>query len=144
MPNKINTVNVWNPKYSVQISDISGNTFWLKICLKTQLFGKPTVMCRHYKQQSCNKFNVQMVLLRLESWISQWCHPVRGVEYNKPWWFSELVDPAMLNYSYFSLVNISVYAVCIWMRMDAAMAIYTHIQRLLPVTPDYNPLSDWS
>ena len=34
---------------------------------------------RHNKQQSCNNFNVQMVILHLKSWTSQWCHPVRGV-----------------------------------------------------------------
>ena len=36
-------------------------------------------MSRHVKQQSCNNFNVQMVLLSLESRTTQWCHPVRRV-----------------------------------------------------------------
>ena len=48
-------------------------------------------MCRHHKQQSWKHYNVQMVLLRLESWTSQWFHPARGVWYPEPRWFSEPV-----------------------------------------------------
>ena len=49
------------------------------------------VVCWHYNKQSCNN---QMVLLLLESWSSQWCHPVRGVGYHEYRWFSWPVEQA--------------------------------------------------
>ena len=72
---------------------LTNRTFEIRTCLTTEQFSKTFgfrtstvtkyVMCRHYKQLSCNNFNVQMVLLCLESWTSQWYHLVRGVGYDE-------------------------------------------------------------
>ena len=40
------------------------------------------------RNRAVNNLYVQMVLLCLESWTSQWHHPVRGVGHQEPDWFS--------------------------------------------------------
>ena len=49
---------------------------------------------------------------------------------------SNVTNPATWNDSNFSFMNISLRP--IGMRIDAAMVIYHHVQKLLPVTHDYN------
>ena len=57
-----------------------------------------------------NDINVQMVLLCLESWTSQWNHQVRGIRYHKPRLFS------LEQLSKFPLyIKISC-LLCVWMR----------------------------
>ena len=62
------------------------------------------LMCWHYNNRAVNNLNVQMILLRLESWTSQWHHPVRGLGYHVPWRFS-LTSWASFHYISTSVVH---------------------------------------
>ena len=61
--------------------------------------------------RAINNLNVQMVLLRLESWTSHWHHPVRWVGYHEPQWFS------LTSWASFHCISTSVvYSVFKWQQ----------------------------
>ena len=66
--------------------------------------------------RAVNNLNVQLVILCLKSWTSQWHHSVRGAWNIEPWWFS------LTSWASFYYISASVvYSVIIYYDMSSPL-----------------------